>query len=40
VVADGVMDDLLAMDPDERDEVMEALREADRRIRSEDGPGS
>jgi hypothetical protein len=40
VIADGVMDDLLAMDPDERDEVMEALREADRRIRSEDGPGS
>jgi hypothetical protein len=33
VVADGVMDDLLAMDPDERDEVMEAFREVDRYLR-------
>jgi hypothetical protein len=32
VIADGFMDELLAMDPDERDEVMKALREARGRV--------
>jgi hypothetical protein len=37
VVADGVMDDLLAMDPRERDELMEAFRETQRTLRPRDG---
>lgn len=38
--ADGVMDDLLALDPDERARVLEAMREAHRQFLGgrEDGP--
>lgn len=36
VVAEGVMDDLLAMDPHDRDDVLQAFREVGRRSRPED----